>query len=57
MIVRQPLRSYLRVKRWDGREWTSRNIPLCVPGFYARLLDAADEARLGVEAGLRRVAS
>ena len=55
MIVRRPLRSYLRVKLWDGREWTWRNIPVRVGGWHARLLDAADEARLRVEAGLRRV--
>jgi IS605 OrfB family transposase len=55
LIVRAPLRSYLRVKVWDGSAWQWQHVPLRVPGWHARLMAAGDEARVRVEAVLGRV--
>jgi len=54
-LVREPLRSYLRLKVWDGSEWTWQNLPVRVPGWQGRLMDVADEAKTRVGAILARV--
>lgn len=54
-VVRDPLRSFLRLKVWDGSEWTWQNIPVRIPGWQAGLMQVADEAKHRVEAILSRV--
>lgn len=55
VIVRQPLRSYLRVKLWDGQTWEWSNIPVRLPERASRFLALADETRSRVEDVLGRV--
>lgn len=55
VVGREPLRSYLRLKVFDGTAWAWQNIPVRVPDFVARLMDAADETRARVKAVLAMV--
>lgn len=55
MIVRQPLRSDLRVKLFNASAWDWCNIPMRAPPRHACLLDAADKVRAPVEVALGRM--
>lgn len=47
--MRDPLRSYLRLKVWDGSLWPWQNLPVRVPERARDLPTVADEAQSRIE--------
>ncbi|MCY0886554.1 MAG: hypothetical protein OWV35_11880, partial [Firmicutes bacterium] len=52
LIVRSPLRSFLKVKLWNGAQWAWVQIPVRIPERAAYLLAMSEETRARIEAGL-----
>ncbi|CAB1130047.1 conserved protein of unknown function [Candidatus Hydrogenisulfobacillus filiaventi] len=52
LIVRSPLRSFLKVKLWNGAQWAWVQIPVRIPERAAILLARSEETRARIEAGL-----
>jgi hypothetical protein len=52
LIVRDPLRSFLKVKLWNGASWMWVEIPVRIPERAATLMAVSEETRARIEAVL-----
>lgn len=57
LIVRDPLRSFLKVKLWNGTRWAGVQIPVHIPERAAILMAVSENTRARIEAVLSEARS